>query len=714
MKIENRNIDELENRIRQAENGDMKAQYQLGMLYRTKEHLHYKEAFRWLLKAAEQGHAEAQNAAGEMLADGKKIGKNTKEAFKWFTLSAGQGNADACYNLAVAYYKGIDCDSSDSQALYWFQRAVELGKWKALFQLGIMYLRGIGTPVDEEQAEACFCQLVAHDNNTYPHIINEYRGERHRDKYLEWLQKAAEHGIDSAQYELGEAYERGISFRRNIPKAMDWYQKAAAAGNEKAQEALKRLNNQRQALKEQEAYFLQLVEEKQLELIWHPERREECSILFSYEHSAQAIYVHREYCPMSAFREYAMSLLLVFYAEKLAEAGKAWIPYAALSVNYLRKLPTETRENHLDFFYGRIAALYEESGDTRRATWYQKQAVGHQLANEFNLENVKEMLDKMSEEKMLDFCLYVLYHITEQGCFGEDAFYPDWQREQYELQEYVLNTTVKRFADNEDKTTLTRSFIYFLKGIYLKRTRRFKLAESIWKAYLELPNVEEEACFTPSLIHALWGECCLHRTNEAQAKAHFLMVRKEEEPFVWEYVQSLLDKKEVSVENLNQACYEAVANACCQDNGTPQSLKESIDAFFAQPEIYADEEEDWEEEENEEEDREDEEEDNGEEECAYTFDTWYNEAEDGNRFAQLVVGFLYYQGEVVTRSYRLAREWFYLSALQGNAAAQMNLAYMYAHGYGVEADAQQAAQWREKAEANPSLSLKSYRDLLLK
>lgn len=31
MEIENRNIDELENRIRQAENGDMKAQYQLGM-----------------------------------------------------------------------------------------------------------------------------------------------------------------------------------------------------------------------------------------------------------------------------------------------------------------------------------------------------------------------------------------------------------------------------------------------------------------------------------------------------------------------------------------------------------------------------------------------------------------------------------------------------------------------------------------------------------
>lgn len=37
-----------------------------------------------------------------------------------------------------------------------------------------------------------------------------------------------------------------------------------------------------------------------------------------------------------------------------------------------------------------------------------------------------------------------------------------------------------------------------------------------------------------------------------------------------------------------------------------------------------------------------------------------------------------------------------MSALQGNAAAQMNLAYLYAHGYGVEADEQEAARWREK------------------
>ena len=249
---------------------------------------------------------------------------------------------------------------------------------------------------------------------------------------------------------------------------------------------------------------------------------------------------------------------------------------------------------------------------------------------------------------------------------------------------------------------------FFLKGIYLKRTRRFELAETVWKAYFELPHIEE-ACFTPSFFYALWGECCLHRMDEAHAKVHFLKVRKEEEPLVWEYVQSLLNKKEASAEDLNEAYWQIVIDACCQNNVTPQSLKESIDAFFAPPEIEDDEEEEDEEEQDEEVD----EEDNGEEECGYTFDDWYADAEGGDSLAQLVVGHLYYMGGYVTRNYRLAREWFYLSALQGNAVAQMNLAYMYAHGYGTEIDEPEAAKWRQKAETNQGEEMQEYGNLIL-
>ena len=358
--------------------------------------------------------------------------------------------------------------------------------------------------------------------------------------------------------------------------------------------------NKNQAVKEQEACFLQLVEDKQLELIWHPDRREKCEIAFTHGYRAMKVYVYREDCPMSAFREYAMFLLFMFYANCLADDYEDWKPAAAMAVNYLRKLPEETRDSSLEFAYTRIAQWYEASGDPK-AEWYRKQAELFRLyADGMTLRDAASMMETMEDDKLFDFCLYVLCHVVEPGCFGEDAFYPGWQREQYELMEEVLDKAVEHFADNAENATLNRSFVYFLKGIYLKRTRRFKLAEAVWEAYLALPRIEEEACFTLGVIHALRGECCLHRGDERGAEEHFLKVREEEEFLVWEYVRSLMSKGDVTADELNQVLCQAVVDACCQNNVTPQFLKESIDAFFAPPEMEDDEEEEDEEEQDEE------------------------------------------------------------------------------------------------------------------
>lgn len=51
--------------IQKAEQGSTDAQYELGRLYRAEQL--YKYAFHWFLKAAKQGHSEAQNAVVEML-----------------------------------------------------------------------------------------------------------------------------------------------------------------------------------------------------------------------------------------------------------------------------------------------------------------------------------------------------------------------------------------------------------------------------------------------------------------------------------------------------------------------------------------------------------------------------------------------------------------------------------------------------------------------
>ena len=72
-----------------------------------------------------------------------------------------------------------------------------------------------------------------------------------------------------------------------------------------------------QTIQEQETCFLHLIEETQLDLIWHPDRREKCEITFTHGHREIEVYVYREDCPMSAFREYAMFLLFMPIAWQL-------------------------------------------------------------------------------------------------------------------------------------------------------------------------------------------------------------------------------------------------------------------------------------------------------------------------------------------------------------------------------------------------------------
>ncbi|MEE9608205.1 MAG: tetratricopeptide repeat protein, partial [Myxococcota bacterium] len=57
------------------------------------------EAVKWFRKAADQGHARAQNKLGMMYAHGKGVSEDDTEAVKWYRRAAGQGDAAAQYRL---------------------------------------------------------------------------------------------------------------------------------------------------------------------------------------------------------------------------------------------------------------------------------------------------------------------------------------------------------------------------------------------------------------------------------------------------------------------------------------------------------------------------------------------------------------------------------------------------------------------------------------
>ncbi|MGH7181126.1 MAG: tetratricopeptide repeat protein, partial [Nitrospiraceae bacterium] len=82
-----------------AEQGDAKAQYNLGVMYDKGQGLpqDYQEALKWYRKAAEQG--QAQNNLGAMYDDGQGVPQGYQEALKWYRKAAEQGQVQAQYNL---------------------------------------------------------------------------------------------------------------------------------------------------------------------------------------------------------------------------------------------------------------------------------------------------------------------------------------------------------------------------------------------------------------------------------------------------------------------------------------------------------------------------------------------------------------------------------------------------------------------------------------
>lgn len=177
----------------------------------------YADAFRWYIKAAKKGDANAQNHIGDMYRMGlginrdQKPQKNHRESFNWYRKAAKQGNVTAQNNLGNMYRWGVGTKQNYKEAAKWYQKAAEQGDITAQCWLGILYYNGYVTTVDYKEA-------------------------------LKWYHKAAGQGEKFAQYRLGMMYAEGKGVTKSINEARYWLEKAAAQGHEDARKELSKLN----------------------------------------------------------------------------------------------------------------------------------------------------------------------------------------------------------------------------------------------------------------------------------------------------------------------------------------------------------------------------------------------------------------------------------------------------------------------------------------
>ena len=141
-----------------AQRGDVDAQIDLAEAYMDSGNA--ADAQNWMLRAAEEGSARAENLLGILYS----TRNDPCEALKWFKKAAAQNYAQGLCSLGVSYSQGLCVPKNAAEAAKLYRRAAEMGAVQAQTNLGILYLEGRGIKKDAAEAIKWFRRAAAQDD----------------------------------------------------------------------------------------------------------------------------------------------------------------------------------------------------------------------------------------------------------------------------------------------------------------------------------------------------------------------------------------------------------------------------------------------------------------------------------------------------------------------------------------------------------------------
>jgi len=200
-----------------------------------------EDAVKWYRKAAEKGHAGAQNKLGTMYKEGRGIVQDEAKAVLWFRRAAEQGDADAQCNLGVMYEHALGVMQDYQEAEKWYRKAADQGYARGQRNLGSwFYWYGNGVDQNYEEAFRWWHKAAEQGDAIAQYDLGLCYGsgsgvEKDYEQAFLWYHRAAEQGEAQAQCALGSMYENGQGVEKNAEEAVLWYQKAAEQGYANAQ-----------------------------------------------------------------------------------------------------------------------------------------------------------------------------------------------------------------------------------------------------------------------------------------------------------------------------------------------------------------------------------------------------------------------------------------------------------------------------------------------
>lgn len=237
-----------------AEQGDVAAQYNLGMMCETGMGVPVDEAkaVKWYSQAAEQGHAKAQLKLGLFYYTGLGAQQSEMRAIKWLGQAAKNGNPVAVQIqqrvMADKLPEGLDI----SKLMASLQKSLLESEDNALQQLeqSLASARRAQTEKTRAAEERTIRQrriqreatisgeghnglLPEKIGSNVPGFLADATLQKNKTQAMEdveTLRLHAEKGMAAAQYNLGRAYEMGGKLPMDKVRAVEWYRAAAKQG----------------------------------------------------------------------------------------------------------------------------------------------------------------------------------------------------------------------------------------------------------------------------------------------------------------------------------------------------------------------------------------------------------------------------------------------------------------------------------------------------
>ncbi len=224
--------------LKAAEEGHLEAQFSTGYSYNigrgtTKDSV---KAAEWYKKAANQGHVVAMNNLGLLYLNGKGVEQDYQKAYMWFEKAASKHYYSACANVAYCYEFGRYVAQDYAKAFENYKKAAEVGDDYAMNKLGRFYESGKGVAANSVESFKWYYKSAQNGNSHSQFKIGRfydfgYGTKQDYVKSIEWYEKASAQGESTAKNNLGYLYQHGKGTAVNLKRAFELFEESAKADN---------------------------------------------------------------------------------------------------------------------------------------------------------------------------------------------------------------------------------------------------------------------------------------------------------------------------------------------------------------------------------------------------------------------------------------------------------------------------------------------------